>query len=149
MAMQSDTSDQDMMSEINMTPFVDVLLVLLIIFLVTLPLVHHSVNIKLPKVSNQKIAAQPDPIHISIDEGGEYHLNHEPISIHALRHALLSERLREPQPMVHLYADENTRYEPIAKLLAELYQAGLSKIGFVTQAPSRTSSAPLSDALIN
>ena len=149
MAMHMDTPEDEVMSEINMTPFVDVMLVLLIIFLVTLPLVHHSVNIELPKVSSEKITELPDPIKISVDESGEYRLNSERISIDSLRQTLQAEKLRNPQPVIHLYADQNTRYEQIAKLLAEVHQSGLSKIGFVTQEQKEASTTSLSNLLKN
>ena len=132
MAIRMDSSSDDVMSEINMTPFVDVMLVLLIIFLVTLPLVHHSVNIQLPVVTSQKMVEPLDPIKISVDAMGDYRLNNEPITLNALRETLQTEKQREPQTVVHLYADQDARYELVAKLLAEVHQSGLSKIGFVT-----------------
>lgn len=149
MAMQIESSDDDVMSEINMTPFVDVMLVLLIIFLVTLPLVHHSVNIQLPKVTSQKLIELPDPIKISVDVMGDYRLNNEPITLDILRATLHEGKQREPQPIVHLYADQDVRYELVAKLLAEVHQSGLSKIGFVTQEQTPQSPASLSSALKN
>lgn len=149
MAMHMDTPEDEVMSEINMTPFVDVMLVLLIIFLVTLPLVHHSVNIQLPKVNSEKMIELPDPIKISVDESGEYRLNNEPISIDTLRQTLQAEKLRDPQPVIHLYADQNTRYAQIARLLAEVHQSGLSKIAFVTQEQKEASTTSLSNLLKN
>lgn len=149
MAMQIESSDDDVMSEINMTPFVDVMLVLLIIFLVTLPLVHHSVNIQLPKVTSQKLIELPDPIKISIDVLGDYRLNNEPITLDLLRATLQEGKQREPQPIVHLYADQDVRYELVAKLLAEVHQSGLNKIGFVTQEQTPQSPSSLSSALKN
>ncbi len=133
MSMQTESSSDDMMSEINMTPFVDVMLVLLIIFLVTLPLVHQTVSIELPKVTSQKLVDPPDPLKVSVNGEGQYLLSNVNISIDELRLKLIAESQRDPKPVVLFYADKNARYEDIAKVLANIHQSGLSKIGFVTQ----------------
>ena len=133
MSMQTESSADDMMSEINMTPFVDVILVLLIIFLVTLPLVHQSVNIELPKVTSQKLVVPPEPLKISVNQEGLYLLDKETISLENLQSTLIAESKRTPTPVVLLYADKNARYEHIAKVLASIHTSGLGKIGFVTQ----------------
>ena len=133
MSMQNEVLTQDMMSEINMTPFVDVMLVLLIIFLVTLPLVHQSVNIDLPKITSQKLDNPQDLIKISIDRDGHYHLDQEIIEIDALQLKLITESQREPKTVVMMYADKKTRYEDIARVLASVHRSGLGKVGFVTQ----------------
>lgn len=133
MSMQTEVSTEDMMSEINMTPFVDVMLVLLIIFLVTLPLVHQSVNIDLPKISSQKLDNPQDLLKISIDREGHYHLDQETLKIDALQLKLITESQRDPKPVVLLYADKNTRYEDIARVLAIVHRSGMGKVGFVTQ----------------
>jgi len=133
MSMSTEVPSDDMMSEINMTPFVDVMLVLLIIFLVTLPLVHQSVNIDLPKLSSQKLVDPPKPFKISIDQEGRYLFDQEIIQLEALQLKLMTESQRDPKPVVLLYADKNARYEDIAKVLASIHQSGMGKIGFVTQ----------------
>jgi len=133
MSMQTKTSSQDMMSEINMTPFVDVMLVLLIIFLVTLPLVHQTINIELPKVTSQKLINHLEPIKISINQEGLYLMNKELIDIELLTAKLALESQRNPKPTVLLYADKDARYESIAKVLGSIHQSGLGKIGFITQ----------------
>lgn len=138
MSMHTESSSDDMMSEINMTPFVDVMLVLLIIFLVTLPLVHQTVNIELPKVSTERLVDPPEPIKISIDQSGQYLLKNEVINLQALKIKLALDSQRDPKPVVLLYADQNTRYEDIAKLLSEVHKSGLGKIGFVTQDALKT-----------
>lgn len=120
------------MSEINMTPFVDVMLVLLIIFLVTLPLVHQTVNIELPKVTHQKLVDITEPLRLSVNREGQYLLGEEVLQLEALQLKLSLESQRHPKPVVLLYADKNTRYEEIAKLLAIVHQSDLGKIGFVT-----------------
>ena len=133
MSMQTDQNSEDVMSEINMTPFVDVMLVLLIIFLVTLPVVHQTVNVELPKVSAQRMHEPQEPIRISVDQDGQYHLGKAPISFHQLQQQLALEAQRNPNAIVLLYADHNVRYEGIAILLSVVQKSGLSTIGFVTQ----------------
>jgi len=137
MSMSTEETSDDMMSEINMTPFVDVMLVLLIIFLVTLPLVHQTVNIDLPKVTSQKLVDPPKPLKISIDQEGRYLFEQEIIELEALQLKLVTESQHDPKPVVLLYADKNARYEDIAKVLASIHQSGMGKIGFVTQDGSK------------
>lgn len=131
--MQTESSTDEVMSEINMTPFVDVVLVLLIIFLVTLPLVHQTINIDLPKVTSQKLVDPPLPFKISVNQDGNYLIDKEIIALEQLQSKLMVESQRDPKPVVLLYADKMARYEDLAKVLASVHQSGLGKIGFVTQ----------------
>jgi len=133
MSMSTEGTSDDMMSEINMTPFVDVMLVLLIIFLVTLPLVHQTVNIELPKVTSQKLVDPPRSLKISINQEGRYLFEQEIIELEALQLKLVTESQHDPKPVVLLYTDKNARYEDIAKVLASIHQSGMGKIGFITQ----------------
>ena len=133
MSIKTEMHADEMMSEINMTPFVDVMLVLLIIFLVTLPLVHQTVNIELPKVTSEKLNDTSEPIKISINQEGLYLMDKEVIDLERLTTKLALESQRDPKPVVLLYADKDARYEPIAKVLGSIHQSGLSKIGFITQ----------------
>ena len=132
MSMTTEASSDAMMSEINMTPFVDVMLVLLIIFLVTLPLVHQSVNIDLPKITSQKLVNPQDLLKIFIDREGLYHLEQEIIEIDTLQLKLITIGQRDPKTVVMLYVDKNARYEDIAKVLASVHHSGISKVGFAT-----------------
>lgn len=116
-----------------MTPFVDVMLVLLVIFLVTLPLSHQTVNIQLPQVAHKKLVDLSEPLKISVSTEGDYLLGKEVIELEALHLKLSAESQRHPKPVVLLYADKNTRYEDIAKLLAGIHRSGLGKVGFVTE----------------
>lgn len=133
MSMTTEASSDAIMSEINMTPFVDVMLVLLIIFLVTLPLVHQSVNIDLPKITSQKLVNPQDLVKIFIDREGLYHLEQEIIEIDTLQLKLVTIGQRDPKTVVMLYVDKNARYEDIAKVLAIVHRSGISKVGFATQ----------------
>jgi biopolymer transport protein ExbD len=130
--MHNESSSNDLMSEINMTPFVDVMLVLIIIFLVTLPLVHQTVNVELPKVTHQKLVDITEPLRLSVNREGQYLLGEEVLQLEVLQIKLSLESQRHPKPVVLLYADKNTRYEDIAKLLAIVHQSNLGKVGFVT-----------------
>lgn len=120
------------MSEINMTPFVDVILVLLIIFLVTLPLVQHNIGIELPTIKSQKLTDHTDPIRISLNANGHYFWEQDIIEPQNLHLKLGLEARRDPKPVVLIFADKNSRYEDLAKLLAGIHQSGLGKIGFIT-----------------
>jgi biopolymer transport protein ExbD len=131
--MFNESSSDALMSEINMTPFVDVMLVLLVIFLVTLPLSHQTVNIQLPQVAHKKLVDLSEPLKISVSTEGDYLLGKEVIELEALHLKLSAESQRHPKPVVLLYADKNTRYEDIAKLLAGIHRSGLGKVGFVTE----------------
>ncbi len=120
------------MSEINTTPLVDVMLVLLIIFMITAPLLTHSVKIDLPTASNEPTNAQPDAITVSFNAEGQLFWDDEPISETVLEQRLAAAAAQTPQPEMHLRADRNTRYEVIARLMADARQAGIEKLGFVT-----------------
>jgi biopolymer transport protein ExbD len=140
MTVQIQDSSDEMVSEINMTPFVDVMLVLLIIFLVTLPLVHQTVHIALPKVTSQKLVEPPVSIKISINQKGAFFLNQEPIVLDELQLKLQTEKKRHPESIVLLYVDQHARYEDIAKVLGTLHHAGISKVGFVTEDAAKDTS---------
>jgi len=120
------------MSEINTTPLVDVMLVLLIIFMITAPLMTHSVQIDLPTATNEPIKVEPETITVSLDAAGQLFWKDEAIDEATLEQRLAAEAIRTPQPELHLRADKNTRYEAIARLMAEARQAGIEKMGFVT-----------------
>jgi len=105
----------------------------LIIFLVTLPLVHQTVNLELPQITSQKLVEPPEPIKIAVDQDGQFLLDNIAVNLEQLQKKLLQQSQREPKPVILLYADKNTRYEDIAKILASVQQSGLGKVGFVTQ----------------
>jgi biopolymer transport protein ExbD len=131
--------DEQPMAEINTTPLVDVMLVLLIIFMVTAPLFTHAVRIDLPQAQSQPSAEKPETIALSIDAAGTIHWNDEAIAAAVLPDRLLQAAARTPQPELHLRADRDTRYQIIAMVMSQAQSAGLRKIGFVTDPtlPSR------------
>ena len=118
--------------EINMVPLIDVMLVLVIIFMVTAPLMTHAVKVDLPKASSQKNEVKPQTISLSIDASGTLYWNKEKTDWSALPERLKAESAKEPQPELHIRADENTAYKKVAGLMSEASKVGLTKIGFVT-----------------
>jgi biopolymer transport protein ExbD len=123
----------EVMNEINMTPLVDVMLVLLIIFIITVPVMKHSVNIDLPRATNEPQDTKPQTIRLSVDASGAYWWNEAQVSDAALPGLLRAEAVREPQPELHLRGDKEVRYERVAQAMAAAQQAGLRKIGFITE----------------
>ena len=125
---------QQPMAEINTTPLVDVMLVLLVIFIITAPLFHQAVPIDLPQVSSTRLDDKPEVVQLAVDGEGRLFWNGEAIPREALdaRFAAASPR----QPELHLRADRAVRYEKVADVMAAAQRAGLSKIAFVTE-PAR------------
>lgn len=124
--------DQPLMSEINTTPLVDVMLVLLIIFMVTAPLFTHAVKIDLPQTQSQLNPEKPDTIALTIDASGAVFWNNDPLRDADLAPRFAQAAAKQPQPELHLRADRDTRYQKVAQVMAAAQNAGLQKIGFVT-----------------
>ncbi len=133
MAFGTQDDTDEVMNEINMTPLVDVMLVLLIIFIITVPVMKHSVNVDLPQASSQREEVKPETIRLSVDASGAYYLNDSPVSEEALPARLQAEAARQPQPDLHIRGDKAVRYERVAQAMAMAQQAGLRKIGFITE----------------
>jgi len=133
--MQEATSDDDteVMNEINMTPLVDVMLVLLIIFIITVPVMKHAIKVELPSATAQRQDIKPETIQLSVDAQGAYFLNQNLVSEDALVTQLQAEAAKEPQPELHIRGDKAVRYEFVAQAMATAKQAGLHKIGFITE----------------
>jgi biopolymer transport protein ExbD len=123
----------EVMNEINMTPLVDVMLVLLIIFIITVPVMKHSVNVDLPRATNQPQDTKPQTIRLSVDASGNYWWNEAQVSDADLPRLLRAEAAREPQPELHLRGDKDVRYERVAQAMSAAQQAGLHRIGFITE----------------
>jgi biopolymer transport protein ExbD len=128
----NDDSD-DVMNEINMTPMVDIMLVLLIIFIITIPVMKHSVNIDLPQASNQVQNIKPETLRLSVDAQGAYFVNDTATSDAEFVSRLQAASAQNPQPELHIRGDKNVRYERMAQAMAAAQQAGLKKIGFITE----------------
>ncbi len=133
MAFGTQDDTDEVMNEINMTPLVDVMLVLLIIFIVTIPVMKHAVNVQLPQASNQRQPDAPKAIALSVDAQGTYYWNEGRVADADLPRLLAAEAAREPQPELHIRGDRNVRYERVAQAMAAAQQAGLRKIAFLTE----------------
>jgi biopolymer transport protein ExbD len=120
------------MAEINMIPLIDVMLVLLVIFIITAPLLTHAVKIDLPKAASHANLTRPDHIALSIDSTGQLYWNGERIDRTQLAPRMAAAANIEPQPELHLRADQTTQYQALAEVLAAAGKAGLTRIGFVS-----------------
>lgn len=125
-------ADDDFNPEINTTPLVDVMLVLLIIFIMTIPVMNHAIKVDLPRASNQPDQAKPDNINLSIDADGKIFWNEEQIDMNQMNLRIATAAQKEPQPELHLRAERTTQYERVAQVMAAAQSGGLSKIGFIT-----------------
>ena len=123
-------------AEMNITPLVDVMLVLLIVFMITVPVMKHAVNVELPTASSQPEATKPETLQLSVDSQGQFFLNQTLLAPDTLPTVLQAEAAKEPQPELHIRGDKSVRYEFVAQAMAAAQQAGLRKIGFVTE-PAR------------
>jgi len=133
MAFGTQDDTDEVMNEINMTPFVDVMLVLLIIFIITVPVMKHSIDIDLPRATSKPQDAKPQTIRLSVDAQGNYYWNESRLEDKDLPRMFRVEAAREPQPELHIRADKDVRYERVAQAMAQAQQSGLRKIGFITQ----------------
>nr|WP_297352814.1 biopolymer transporter ExbD [uncultured Caldimonas sp.] len=121
------------MAEINMVPLIDVMLVLLVIFIVTAPLLTHSVKLELPKASAQVNPPTPEKVEFAIDAAGIRYWNGEPVSREEAQKRFAVESAKPTQPELHLKADQDVAYRVVAETLADASKAGLSKVGFVSE----------------
>src|SRR5690349_6424981 len=121
------------MAEINMVPLIDVMLVLLVIFIVTAPLLTQAVKLELPKASAAPNFAKVEKIEFAIDAAGKLFWNGEPVDRAEAARRFAAEGKKQPQPEVHLRADQNAAYRSVAQALADASKAGLTKIGFISE----------------
>jgi biopolymer transport protein ExbD len=126
--------DQDeVMHEINVTPLVDVVLVLLIIFMLTVPVLTHSIKLNLPKESAAPEQVKPDTVTISVTADGSLFWNDTPVSTEEFRQRLQSSAAMNPQPALRIRGDKRVEYDHIVQAMAMIQQAGIEKLGFVTE----------------
>ena len=125
--------DDGLMNEINMTPLVDVMLVLLIVFMVTIPAIRHAVKIDLPHASSQKEDTKPVQVNVSVQADGTVLWDEQKVDDAALREKIATAAKMTPQPELHLDADRKVPYEKVAQVMSAAQAGGLTKIGFVTQ----------------
>ena len=120
-------------AEINTTPLVDVMLVLLVVFILTAPLLAQGIKVNLPQAQAAPLEAQPDPVQLGIQADGSLFWNGQPLAAGALRATLEEAARRQPQPEIRIQADETTPYRELARVMAAAQGAGLVKLGFVTE----------------
>ncbi|MEM5460619.1 biopolymer transporter ExbD [Paraburkholderia phytofirmans] len=133
------------MAEINMTPLIDVMLVLLVIFIITAPLFTHAIRLDLPRVAAAPARQTPQTISLSIDAAGKLYWDGSVITLEQMRARFAQAGKQSGQPEIQLRAERSTRYEVIAQVMGAAQQSGLERIGFVTDPPppaAATSKAP-------
>ena len=133
MAFEAHEDSDEVMSEINMTPLVDVMLVLLIIFIITMPVIQHTVKVALPRASSSRDQTPTDKLQLSVDAQGQFYLDQQAVGADALQERLRAQAAREPQPQLYIRGDKNVPYEHVAQAMTAAQRAGLSRIGFVTE----------------
>ncbi|MEZ5504461.1 MAG: biopolymer transporter ExbD [Gammaproteobacteria bacterium] len=133
MAFGGGLDDEEVMSEINMTPLVDVMLVLLIIFILTVPVLTHVVKIDLPQADNVPNEVKPKTIALSVSADAAIHWNDEVITAEELDLRLQDVAQQQPQPEIHLRGDKAVAYEHVVTVMAAAQRAGVETLGFVTE----------------
>ena len=131
-----DDGEEQMNSTINTTPLVDVMLVLLIIFLITIPVVTQSIQLELPKERNVPTQTKPENILLAVNRDGDIYWGVQPIAdVETLVERLKKESVKDPQPEVHIRGDLEVRYEAVGRLVVACQRAGILKVGFITEPP--------------
>ncbi|MFZ2507344.1 MAG: biopolymer transporter ExbD [Steroidobacteraceae bacterium] len=135
MAIAVGKDEGEPMVEPNVIPLVDVMLVLLIIMIITVPVMIHAVKIDLPKEVNRPTETKPENINLSIDFDGTIYWNDNGVDKSALLNYVLQEAVKDPQPEIHIRADKRARYEYVADTLFLLQRGGMRKVGFIAERP--------------
>ncbi len=125
------------LSEINVTPLVDVMLVLLIIFMVTAPMIQQGVDVNLPEVVATELPAQTDLLVISVDRSGQVYLGNTPVPIRALGQKLRAINRRKGSKEAFVRADRDVPYGVVVQVMAEAKKAGIERLGMITEIPER------------
>jgi biopolymer transport protein ExbD len=136
-----DSGEDQLNNSINTTPLVDVMLVLLIIFLITIPVVTNTIKLELPKERNLPTQTKPENIVIAVNREGEVYWGLERMPDNeALVARLKLEAIKEPQPEVHIRGDSEVRYESVGRIVVDCQRAGIFKVGFITEPPAGSGS---------
>ena len=130
------TGQREPMSEINTTPLVDVMLVLLVIFIITAPLMTRGVSLDLPKADNPVVAATQQTLTISLNAQGQLFLDKKSVTIEVLRTALETASKSKTPPSIQIRAERDTRYEDVVRVMTLASQLGLTQLAFVTESPT-------------
>jgi len=134
MSVGPSTDEVTVMSNINTTPLVDVMLVLLIIFLITIPVINKTVKVELPKAVNIPTQTKPENITIAVDKDGQVYWNDKAVpNMQALLDNIKSAAVKKPQPELHIRGDKDTRFEAIGRVMYMVQRGGIVKVGFLTE----------------
>lgn len=133
----SENDGDEALAEINMIPLIDIMLVLLVIFIITAPLLTHSVKVDLPKASSVPDLTRPDNVQVAIDGAGQVYWNGEAVTSDAFADRLRTAAAFSPQPELHLRAERTTPYEKVAEVMSAAAREGLARIAFVTEPKAR------------
>jgi biopolymer transport protein ExbD len=126
--------DERAMSEINTTPLVDVMLVLLIVFMITIPVITHTIPVELPQVRNEATKTAPENVNLSVNADGQVFWNTVLVpDSNVLLERLMAVAVQQPQPEVHVRADQRTRYEHVGRVILTAQRAGIQRVGFITE----------------
>lgn len=137
MQMGSVEAEDEVVAAINTTPLVDVMLVLLIIFLITIPVVVQTIPVELPRETNQPTQTKPENVVISVNREGESYWNNKLVSNAELVAKLKEVAVLKPQPEVHIRGDREARYEAVGRVVYACQRAAIVKVGFITEPPAR------------
>jgi biopolymer transport protein ExbD len=129
----NNTEDTPLNSTINTTPLVDVMLVMLIIFLITVPVVVATVKVKLPDETNKPTISKPENISITVDKAGQYYWNVYPIELSVIQERLRKAAYQKPQPEVHISGDGEVYYQSVARIIDAAQRSGIARVGFITR----------------
>jgi biopolymer transport protein ExbD len=130
----SDSGDDEVIASINTTPLVDVMLVMLIIFLITIPVIVPTVKVQMPTPKNIPITTKPEDIPVSVDAAGKIYWKGGLVTDRAkLLELVVTEARKVPQPEIHIRGDRNARYESIGRVIYTIQQGGIVKVGFLTE----------------
>ena len=132
MSLPSAGDEDEINSSINTTPLVDIMLVLLIIFLITIPVVIKSVPITLPVATNIVTVTKPENVVLAVDKSGNYYWNDTPVTNEEMLNMLKTVAVKVPQPEVHIRGDRDVRFESVGRILADLQRSAILKVGFIT-----------------
>lgn len=135
MSFSTENSDDDVMNEINMTPLIDVMLVLLIVFILAVPAIQSAIPLTLPRASSAAPQQPAEPVRLDIDAQGNTYWNGKPLAEDALKMQAQQAATQDPQPVVRLSGDRAVAYERVLQTLGTLQSAGLSKVNFIAQKP--------------
>lgn len=133
MAFSTQSEEGDVMSEINVTPLVDVMLVLLVVFMVTTPIMNNAIKVNLPKTQQTTPPKQKEAINLTINDQGQVFIDKQPIALKDVENELKARQFNNPNLALHLRADDAARYGAVAKVMASIERAGITNLAVITE----------------